>query len=195
MWQWDIKGDAHGLLSTHPIAPFVSIHHVEAVNPLYPGLSTVDSLKLFTRAMSLDPSSVLQRSICYDHTNRLTFAISLGYVVQVFPSILLPRDLERAELSFSAWNGIRQPHEFDIDIKLPISSLCKKPIIFFLKEVGREGNATLGTYSRSSIKDDLKRKLLCFPRSLPLHKVEKIQVLGFPPNKIWHLVRFSCLFF
>ncbi|KAL1222154.1 hypothetical protein V5N11_011033 [Cardamine amara subsp. amara] len=185
--QWDIKGDAHGLLSTHPIAPFVSIHHVEAVNPLYPGLSTLDSLKLFTKAMSLDPKSVLQRSICYDHTNRLTFAISLGYVVQVFPSILLPRDLERAELSFSAWNGISQPNEFDVDIKLPISSLCKKPIRFFLKEVGREGNATLGMYTRSLIKDDLKRKVLCFPRSLPLHKVEKIQVLGFPLSKTWHL--------
>ncbi|KAG7593762.1 hypothetical protein ISN45_Aa01g025490 [Arabidopsis thaliana x Arabidopsis arenosa] len=185
--QWDIKGNAHGLLSSHPIAPFVSIHHVEAVNPLYPGLSTLDSLKLLTRAMSLDPKSVLQRSICYDHTHRLTFAISLGYVVQVFPSILLPRDLERAELSFSAWNGIRHPGEFDLDIKLPISSLCKKPILFFLKEVGQEGNATLGTYSRSLVKDDLKTKLLCFPRSLPLHKVEKIQVSGFPLSKNWHL--------
>ncbi|CAH2035121.1 unnamed protein product [Thlaspi arvense] len=185
--QWDIKGDAHGLLSSHPIAPFVSIHHVEAVNPLYPGLSTLDSLKLFTRAMSLDPKSVLQRSICYDHTQKLTFSISLGYVVQVFPNILLPRDLERAELSFSAWNGISHPGEFDLDIKLPISSLCKKPLLFFLNEVGREGNATLGTYLRSSIKDDLKRKLLCFPRSPPLQKVEKIQVLGFPLSKNWHL--------
>ncbi|VVB11808.1 unnamed protein product [Arabis nemorensis] len=185
--QWDIKGDAHGLLSSHPIAPFVSIHHVEAVNSLYPGLSTLDSLKLFTEAMDLDPRSVLQRSICYDHTHRLTFSISLGYVVQVFPNIVLPRDLERAELSFSAWNGISQPREFDLDIKLPISSLCKKPILFFLKEIGQEGNATLGTYSRSAVKDDLKRKLLCFPRSPPLHKVEKIQVLGFPLNKNWHL--------
>ncbi|CAA7059264.1 unnamed protein product [Microthlaspi erraticum] len=185
--QWDIKGDAHGLLSSHPIAPFVSIHHVEAVNPLYPGLSTLDSLKLFTRAMSLDPKSVLQRSICYDHTQKLTFSISLGYVVQVFPNILLPRDLERAELTFSAWNGIKQPNEFDLDIKLPVSSLCKKPILFFLKEVGREGNATLGTYTRSLVKDDLKRKLLCFPRSPPLQKVEKIQVVGFPLSKNWHL--------
>lgn len=193
MWQWDIKGDAHGILSSHPIAPFVSIHHVEAVNPLYPGLSTLDSLKLFTKAMGLDPRSVLQRSICYDHTHRLTFSISVGYVVQVFPNILLPRDLERAELSFSAWNGISRPNEFDLDIKLPISSLCKKPILFFLKEVGREDNATLGTYSRSLIKDDLKRKLLCFPRPPPLHKVENIQVLGIPLSKSWHLVRF--LFF
>ncbi|CAF2044075.1 hypothetical protein IGI04_036201 [Brassica rapa subsp. trilocularis] len=185
--QWDIKGDAHGILSSHPIAPFVSIHHVEAVNPLYPGLSTLDSLKLFTEAMDLSPRSVLQRSICYDHTHKLTFSISLGYVVQVFPNLLLPRDLERADLTFSAWNGIRHPSEFDLDIKLPVSSLCKKPILFFLNEVGREGNATLGTYSRSLVKDDLKRKLLCFPSSPPLPNVEKIQVLGLPLSKNWHL--------
>ncbi|CAN6928773.1 unnamed protein product [Brassica oleracea] len=185
--QWDIKGDAHGILSSHPIAPFVSIHHVEAVNPLYPGLSTLDSLKLFTEAMDLSPRSVLQRSICYDHTHKLTFSISLGYVVQVFPNVLLPRDLERAELTFSAWNGIRHPSEFDLDIKLPVSSLCKKPILFFLNEVGREGNATLGTYSRSLVKFDLKRKLLCFPSSPPLPNVEKIQVLGLPLSKNWHL--------
>lgn len=177
-------------MSSHPIAPFVSIHHVEAVNPLYPGLSTLDSLKLFTEAMVLSPRSVLQRSICYDHTRKLTFSISLGYVVQVFPNVLSPRDLERAELTFSAWNGIRHPSEFDLDIKPPVSSLCKKPILFFLNEVGREGNATLGTYSRSLVKDDLKRKLLCFPRSPPLPNVEKIQVLGLPLSKNWHLVRF-----
>ncbi|XP_010542323.1 PREDICTED: uncharacterized protein LOC104815574 [Tarenaya hassleriana] len=185
--QWDIKGNAHGLLSTHPVAPFISIHHVEAVNPLYPGLSTLDSLKLFTRAMALDPKSILQRSICYDHTRRLTFSVSLGYVVQVFPNILLPRELERAEATFSAWNGISHPNEFDLDMRMPVSSICKRPLLFFLKEVGREGNATTGTYSRVSMKDDLKRRLLCFPRARSLPKVEKIQVLGYPLKKNWHL--------
>ncbi|RVX09195.1 hypothetical protein CK203_013763 [Vitis vinifera] len=88
--QWDIRGNAHGLLSSHPIAPFVSIHHVEAVDPFYPGLSSLESLKRFTRAMKVDPGSFLQRSICYDHTRHLTFSVSLGYVVQVFPHIVLP---------------------------------------------------------------------------------------------------------
>ncbi|KAG0491686.1 hypothetical protein HPP92_005084 [Vanilla planifolia] len=49
--QWDIRGNAHGILAAHPIAPFISIHHVEAVEPLYPGLSHLQSLKLFTKAM------------------------------------------------------------------------------------------------------------------------------------------------
>ncbi|GLT64686.1 hypothetical protein SLA2020_371640 [Shorea laevis] len=186
--QWDIRGNAHGLLSSHPIAPFVSIHHVEAVDPFFPGLSSLDGLKLFTKAMKAEPRSFLQRSICYDHARHLTFSISLGYVVQVFPDIVLPRELERSEQTYSAWNGLRQSHEFDLDIRDPYKSVCKKPVIFFLKDVGKNGNTTWGSYRRAKGKGDLKRKLFCFPRSPPLWNVQNIQVIGYPLRKNWHLV-------
>lgn len=192
--QWDIKGNAHGLLSTHPVAPFVSIHHVEAIDPFYPGLSSIESLQLFTQAMKADPGSLLQRSICYDPVERLTFQVSLGYVVQVFPNIVLPRELERAEQTYSAWNGISHRNEFDFDTRDPERSICKKPILFFLKDVGREGNNTLGLYERFKAKDDLKRKVFCFPRLPPLSHVQNIQVLGYPLSKKWHMVCLSTLF-
>lgn len=188
--QWDIKGSAHGLLSSHPIAPFLSIHHIEAVNPLYPGLSSLDSLKRFVKAMKVEPTSFLQRSICYDRQHMLTFSVSLGYAVQVFPNIVLPRELERAEKTYSAWNGISIRHEFDFDTRDPSKSVCKKPILFFLENVGSAGNATLGTYARAKGKDDLKRKVLCFPRAPPLKYVRRIQVLSYPLTKKWHLVGF-----
>ncbi|XP_059442790.1 uncharacterized protein LOC132175015 isoform X2 [Corylus avellana] len=173
--QWDIRGDAHGLLSSHPIAPFVSIHHVDAVDPFYPGLSSLESLKLFTKAMRLDPRSFLQRSICYDRARRLTFSVSLGYVVQVFPNVVLPRELESSEVTYSAWNRIRDRNEFDFDTRDPYTSVCKKPILFFLKDVARQGNATLGSYAWARGREDLKRKVLCFPRSPPLRYVKNIQ--------------------
>ncbi|KAG2676847.1 hypothetical protein I3843_12G073100 [Carya illinoinensis] len=186
--QWDIRGDAHGLLSSHPIAPFVSIHHVDAVDPFYPGLSLLESLKLFAKAMRLEPRSFLQRSICYDRARSLTFSVSLGYVVQVFPNIVLARELERSELTYSAWNKIRERNEFDFDTRDPYSSVCKKPILFFLKDVTRQGNATLGSYARARGREDLKRKVICFPRSVPLRYVSNIQVVGYPLSKNWHLV-------
>ncbi|EEF43502.1 uncharacterized protein LOC8278497 [Ricinus communis] len=186
--QWDVRGNAHGLLSSHPIAPFVSIHHIEAVDPFYPGLSSLDSLKLFTRAMTADPLSFLQRSICYDHAHHLSFSISLGYVIQVFPNIVLPRILERSESTYSAWNKIRDRSEFDLDTRDPHKSICKRPILFFLKDIARQGNATLGSYSRARMKDDFRRKVFCFPRSPPLPYVENIQVLGFSASKKWHWV-------
>ncbi|XVE64535.1 hypothetical protein DITRI_Ditri07aG0108300 [Diplodiscus trichospermus] len=185
---WDIRGNAHGLLSSHPIAPFVSIHHVEYVDPFYPELSSLDSLKLFTKAMRTEPMSFLQRSICYDHVRRLTFSVSLGYVVQVFPNIVLPRELERSEHTYIAWNKLGHPHEFDHDIRDSYKSVCKKPVMFFLEDIMKDGNVTLGSYARAKAKDDLKRKVFCFPRSPPLQYMQNILVLGYPLGKNWHLV-------
>lgn len=187
-WQWDIRGNAHGLLSSHPIAPFVSIHHVEAVDPFYPGLSSLDSLKLFTKAMTLDPMSFLQRSICYDRAHHLSFSVSLGYVIQVFPNVVPPRVLDRSEMTYSAWNKIRHRNEFDLDTRDPHRSVCKRPVLFFLKDVSKQGNTILGSYARARLKDDLKRRVFCFPHSPPLYYVERIQVLGYPLRKNWHLV-------
>lgn len=188
LWQWDIRGNAHGLLSAHPIAPFVSIHHVEAVDPFYPGLSSFESLKLFTKAMKVDPMSFLQRSIYYDHQLRLSFSVSLGYAIQVFPSILPPRVLERSEMTYSAWNKIYRLNEFDVDTRDPPKSICEKPVLFFLKDVERQGNNSLGTYVRARTKDDLKITFFCFSHPTPLPYLERIQVLGYPLGKNWHLV-------
>lgn len=176
----------------HPLYPFImlkpSIH-------FYPGMSSLDSLKLFTRAMHADPLSFLQRSICYDHEYHLTFSVSLGYVIQVFPNTVLPRILERSESTYSAWNGISLRNEFDLDTRDPHRSICKRPVLFFLKDIAREGNNTLGSYTRARMKDDLKRKVFCFPRSPPLPYVENIQVLGYPTAKNWHLVSSLHFFF
>uniref|UniRef100_A0A7N0T7F0 Uncharacterized protein n=1 Tax=Kalanchoe fedtschenkoi TaxID=63787 RepID=A0A7N0T7F0_KALFE len=186
--QWDIRGSAHGLLSSHPIAPFVSVHHIQAVEPFFPQLSFMEGLRLFTKAMKAQPMSFLQRSICYDHERRLTFSVSLGYVVQVYPEIVLPRELERSEQTYSAWNKIKNRNEFDFDIRPSTKSICKKPILFFLKRIERQENSTVGVYSkRVKRKDDLKRRVLCFPRQIPLLSVHDIEVLGIPPHKNWHL--------
>lgn len=186
--QWDIHGNAHGLLSSHPIAPFVSIHHLEAVDPFYPGLSSLESLKLFTKAMKLEPRSFLQRSICYDQAHRLTFSVSLGYAVQVFPNIVYPRELERSEQTYIAWNTISHSSEFDLDTRVSLRSLCEKPILFHLKDVERRGDAMVGTYTQERGINDLKRRVFCFLRSPPLRNVQIIKVTSYPPEKNWHLV-------
>ncbi|KAL6906514.1 hypothetical protein ACP4OV_004115 [Aristida adscensionis] len=185
--QWDIRGNAHGILAAHPIAPFISIHHVELVDPIYPGLNSLESLELFTKAMKMEPMSFLQRSISYDQSQTLTFSISLGYVVEVYPNILPPRELERSERTYIAYNRMSQRNEFDFDTRDVQKSLCKKPILFFLKDVWKDGNITRGSYIRSSSRDDLKSKVFCF-RSPTLPDIDEIQVSSFPLSKRWHLV-------
>uniref|UniRef100_A0A0D9XLJ6 Uncharacterized protein n=1 Tax=Leersia perrieri TaxID=77586 RepID=A0A0D9XLJ6_9ORYZ len=184
--QWDIRGNAHGILAAHPIAPFISIHHLELVDPIYPGLNSLESLELFTKAMKTDSMSFLQRSICYDKRQKLTYAVSLGYVIQVYPNVLLPRELERSERTYIAYNRMSQRTEFDFDTKDVQKSLCKKPILFFLRDVWKDGNITRGSYIRSSVRDDLKNKVFCF-RSPPLPDIDEIQVSASPLSKTWHL--------
>lgn len=150
----------------------------------------MESLKLFTKAMAIQPRSFLQRSICYDHVRRVTISVSIGYAVQVFPNVVLPRELERAEHTYSAWNQLRHRHEFDLDTRDPYNSVCKKPVMFFLKHVRKDGAVLLGLYSRAKPKDDLKRRVFCFPRSPPLPNIRSIQVVGYPPTENWHLVSF-----
>ncbi|XP_074580573.1 uncharacterized protein LOC141836983 [Curcuma longa] len=186
--QWDIRGNAHGLLAAHPLSPFISIHHVEAVDPLYPGLSSLGSLKLFTKAMKAYSMSFLQRSICYDRGKKLTFAVSLGYVIQVFPTIVPPRELERSERTYVAWNRKSNRMEFDFDTRDPYRSVCKKPIMFFLNNIGKNENTTLGLYRRAKGRDDLKRKVFCFPLSPPLPDVTEILVVSTPLSNTWQLV-------
>ncbi|KAI4965153.1 hypothetical protein ZWY2020_057376, partial [Hordeum vulgare] len=153
--QWDIRGNVHGILAAHPIAPFISIHHVEFVDPIYPRLNYLESLELFTKAI-----------------------------------VLLPPELERSERTYVAFNRMSQRTELDFDTKEIQKSMCKKPVLFFLKDVWKDRNITRGSYIRSSERDYLKRKVFCF-RSPPLSDIDEIQVFASPLSKRWHLVPFG----
>jgi hypothetical protein len=69
------------------------MHHLELIEPVFPGLTALEGLKQLMKAMRIDPRNFLQQSICYDHELGLSFSISLRYVVQVFPQIILPQTL------------------------------------------------------------------------------------------------------
>jgi len=81
--QFDVFGNAHGLLASHPVTPFISMHHLELLDPVFPEMSHLEGLRLLTKAMRTEPGSFLQQSIAYDLKRSLSFSISAGYVIQV----------------------------------------------------------------------------------------------------------------
>jgi hypothetical protein len=85
--QFDVFGNSH------PVTPFISMHHLELIEPVFPRLTALEGLKQLMKAMRTDPGNFLQHSICYDHELGLSFSISLRYVVQVFLQIILPQTL------------------------------------------------------------------------------------------------------
>ncbi len=85
--------------------------------------------------MRTDPGNFLQQSICYDHELRMSFSISLGYVVQVFLQIILPQTLTTVQTCFTAWNHGNHDLEFRFDTWHVPMSICKQPFLFYMEEM------------------------------------------------------------
>ncbi|XP_010554930.1 PREDICTED: uncharacterized protein LOC104824526 [Tarenaya hassleriana] len=146
--QVDIRGNPFGLLSAHPLAPLVSLHHLDYVDPIFPSTSRVDSLKRLVTSFRTDPNRILQHSFCYDRTRNLSLSISWGYAVQIYPSILTAKEVETAVLTFRSWkDSTTEPFTFDTR---PLSDdPCGRPIVYFLDRVYELGSGqTLTTYRK-----------------------------------------------
>ncbi|MCO5560857.1 hypothetical protein L7F22_014477 [Adiantum nelumboides] len=186
--QLDIHGNAFGFLAAHPIAPFISMHHLDEIGPVIPQYSALDGLHHLIKAMRTEPSTFLQRCICYTPNKRLTFSVSLGYAIQVYPFIVLPRDLERAEITFRAWNKKAGGGEFNFDTRTAVKSVCKRPFLFFLDRIDREGSKVVSIYKRDTTVDSHKRWFFCFFSTSLEKKVQQIRVVSKPLDLHWFKV-------
>ncbi|KAG6540954.1 hypothetical protein Mapa_017675 [Marchantia paleacea] len=193
--QFDIIGNAFGLLAAHPVAPFLSMHHLQLIRPLFPGRTALDGLRHISKAMKTEPTSFLQQTICYDRKRSLSFSISSGFVVQVFPQIILPRMLQRPLRTFSAWNRVSEPLEFTFDTRPVPKSICKHPLRFFLDdmEYDHEKDVTIGLYKRQIAIDKRKKSGLCWPSALAPDQVTHIRVVSRAlPDHWFHVPRRQC---
>ncbi|KAG6670146.1 uncharacterized protein LOC122291346 [Carya illinoinensis] len=146
--QFDIRGDPFGILSAHPLAPLLSLHHLDNLKPMFPNQTRIESVESLVRAYRIDPRRILQQSFCYHHGRKWSVTIAWGYTIQIYASLLPAKDLQTPLLTFKTWRSWSDgPFTFNTR---PMSSVpCGQPITFFLdkvQEVGRSG--TLTTYKR-----------------------------------------------
>ncbi|XP_028758794.1 uncharacterized protein LOC114717766 [Neltuma alba] len=134
--QVDAHGDVSGLLSAHPNVPFVSIHHMDTIDPIFPSKNRSESIRHLLRAAKLDHTRILQQTICHHKPNLWTFSVSWGYSLQiyesVFPRWLLKRPLE----TFKPWLAeISAPPYYMFNTRLPTDNPCEAPHGFFAESM------------------------------------------------------------
>ncbi|OVA15581.1 Protein of unknown function DUF604 [Macleaya cordata] len=157
--QIDIRGDPYGLLAAHPVAPLVSLHHLDYVKPIFPTSTQMDSLKLLVSAYKTDPSRTLQQSFCHDLKRKWSVSVSWGYTTQIYPSLLTAKELGTAMLTFQTWGSwSHDPFLFNTRDMSP--EPCEQPLIYFLDRVDEIGdNETMTSYKRHHV-DNAARLLL-----------------------------------
>ncbi|KAJ8899915.1 hypothetical protein K2173_019619 [Erythroxylum novogranatense] len=148
--QVDIRGNPYGLLAAHPQAPLVSLHHLDYVDPIFPGLNQIDSLKKLNKAYKMDPGRTLQHTFGYDLTRNWSVSVSWGYTVQLYPSLRTAKELETAFLTFQTWRSwSNDPFTFNTRSVSP--DPCEKPVVYFLDGVEYLGRGeALTKYKRST---------------------------------------------
>ncbi|KAM7496507.1 hypothetical protein LguiA_020921 [Lonicera macranthoides] len=149
--QIDLRGDISGFLSSHPQSPILSLHHVDAVDPIFPSLNRYESVNHVMKAAKADESLLLQQSVCFFKQYNWTFSISWGYSAHIYESIIPPSFLQRPIETFAQWRkGAWPPYMFNV--RPHSNNPCEAPHIFFFDSVDQEpiGNYFVTKYIRKS---------------------------------------------
>eukprot|EP00850_Spirogloea_muscicola_P000985 SM000003S11230 [mRNA] locus=s3:1737090:1738823:+ [translate_table: standard] len=185
--QLDIYGNAFGILAAHPVAPFVSLHHVELIDPIFPNKSVLAGLRHLSGAMHMDPGSFLQHSYCYDHTRKWSISVAWGFAVQVFPGIVSARELERPEMTFQSWYRQRVTTEFTFNTRSPARHACLRPSIFFMEDIScvNASNEFVSVYARNTDNDMKKVAARCSSLIRPPQQVQRFRITKQPIDEQW----------
>lgn len=144
--QVDIRGNPYGILAAHPLAPLVSLHHLDYVQPLFPGMSRIDSVKNLVEAYRSDPSRALQHSICYDIKRNWSISVSWGYTIQLYPSLVTAKDLATPLRTFLTWRSWGQD-PFTFNTRVLSLDPCKRPLMYFFDGVTKlDDGGTMTSY-------------------------------------------------
>lgn len=148
LFQFDVQGNPYGILSAHPLAPLVSIHHLDQLKSVFPNQTQMSSLRKLIGAYQLDPARIVQQSICYDHSRKWSISISWGYTIQIYSLLVSAADLQMPLQTFKTWRSWSDgPFTFNTRWLNP--DVCGQPSIFFLDRVKKVGAGSLMTYMRS----------------------------------------------
>ncbi|XP_022970389.1 uncharacterized protein LOC111469390 [Cucurbita maxima] len=172
--QYDVYGDLLGLLGAHPVTPLLSLHHLDVVEPIFPRMTRVKALQRLFQAARLDPSSIMQQSICYDKKRYWSISVSWGYVVQILRGVLSPRELEMPTRTFLNWYRRADYTAYAFNTRPVTKHPCQKPFVFYMGNTryDRGKKKTISMYFREKSRHPYCRWKMSSP-----DKIESIIVL------------------
>lgn len=194
--QFDIHGDASGILAAHPVAPLVSIHHLDLIDPIFPhsvdtNYTRLGALQHLLKAAKLDSASTMQQSICYDKTRRWSFTVSWGYVVHVYKGFITPRELEVPQKTFLSWHRETSKVEFPFNTRANPDDVCKRPSRFFMESVQSVQNGK--KMESFFVREPNQVQKVCAEKLMPLSGVQRIRVVKEVTDSSWYqMPRRSC---
>ncbi|XP_075084111.1 uncharacterized protein LOC107821451 [Nicotiana tabacum] len=189
--QIDIRDDPFGLLAAHPMAPLVSLHHLEYVQPLFPNQSQLESLRMLTTAYKVDPSRTMQQAFCYYQRYKWSISVSWAYAVQIYPWLLSAKDLETPLQTFRTWRSWSSG-PFTFNTRPMSSEPCERPLIFYLDSIKEdEKGKTVTTYKKLPIKQEKKCNQANYARAFAIEKIV-VSSLKMDPEKWKKVPRRQC---
>ncbi|PQM40516.1 uncharacterized protein Pyn_23969 [Prunus yedoensis var. nudiflora] len=153
--QVDMRGNLFGMLSAHPLSPLVSLHHLDAAEPIFPDMNKTQALEHLFEAVNVDPARILQQTVCYDISHSLTVSVVWGYAIQVYDGNVLLPDLLSLQKTFTPWrrSGIFDASQYMFNMRDYPKDKCKRPMVFFLESVIANSHGIWSTYTRHSVED------------------------------------------
>lgn len=183
--QYDVYGNLFGLLAAHPVSPFVSLHHLDVVEPIFPNMTRLEALQRLTIPMKLDSAGLIQQSICYDKQRKWTISVSWGFAVQIFRGIFSPREIEMPSRTFLNWYRRADYTAYAFNTRPVTRNPCQKPFVFYLSKAKLVNSTTQSEYERYRIPYPECRWKMADPSAL-----DKVLVYKKPDPHLWD--RVSC---
>ncbi|XP_022726082.1 uncharacterized protein LOC111282317 isoform X1 [Durio zibethinus] len=148
--QFDVRGNAFGLLAAHPLTPLVSLHHIDHVDPIFPNMTAINAMEHLLDAANVDSERLLQHTVCYDRWFSWTISISWGYAVQVYSKHIYLPDVLPVQQTFRQWkkgNVLAGLYTFNTREFHP--DPCQRPTIFFLDSISSSKHGIKSFYKKS----------------------------------------------
>ncbi|KAK9698546.1 hypothetical protein RND81_08G112100 [Saponaria officinalis] len=180
--QYDVYGNLFGLLAAHPVTPFVTLHHLDVVEPIFPNVTQVQALKRLTIPMKLDSAGLMQQSVCYENTKKWTISVSWGFAIQIIRGILSPREMEMPTRTFLNWYRRADYTAYAFNTRPVARNPCQKPYVYYLSKArfDEETNQTVTEYLRHHVPHPL-----CRWRMIEPSIINKVIVYKSPDPQLW----------